>query len=119
VVPVSGQTGEGLERLMKEVVSLYAVWNRRTSTAALNRWLKSVIEAHSPPAVTGKTIKLRYITQPKARPPSFILFGTRTSALPESYTRYLVNSLRETFDMPGVPIRFGFRESDNPYAGKD
>lgn len=119
VVPVSGQTGEGLERLMKEVVSLYAVWNRRTSTAALNRWLKGVIEAHSPPAVTGKTIKLRYITQPKARPPSFILFGTRTSALPESYTRYLVNSLRETFDMPGVPIRFGFRESDNPYAGKD
>lgn len=119
VVPVSGRTGEGLERLMREVVSLYAVWNRRVSTAALNRWLKGAIEAHSPPAVTGKTIKLRYVTQPKARPPSFILFGTRTSALPESYTRYLVNSLRETFDMPGVPIRLGFRESDNPYAKRE
>jgi GTP-binding protein len=119
VVPVSGQTGEGLDRLMQEVVSTYAVWNRRSSTAALNRWLKGVIEAHSPPAVTGKTIKLRYITQPKARPPSFVLFGTRTSALPESYTRYLVNSLRDTFDMPGVPIRLGFRESENPFAGRE
>jgi len=119
VVPVSGQTGEGLNRLMHEVVSIYAVWNRRSSTAALNRWLKGVMEAHSPPAVTGKTIKLRYITQPKARPPSFVLFGTRTNALPESYTRYLVNSLRETFEMPGVPIRLAFRESDNPFAGRD
>ncbi len=119
VVPVSGQAGEGLDRLMQQVVSIYAVWNRRSSTAALNRWLRGVMEAHSPPAVTGKTIKLRYITQPKARPPSFVLFGTRTNALPESYTRYLVNSLRETFDMPGVPIRLAFRESDNPYAGRE
>ncbi len=118
VVPVSGQTGEGLERLMKEVISLYGVWNRRASTAALNRWLRGVIEAHSPPAVTGKSIKLRYITQPKARPPSFILFGTRTNALPDSYTRYLINSLRETFDMPGVPIRLAFREAENPFAGR-
>jgi GTP-binding protein len=118
IVPVSGQTGEGLERLMKEVISLYGVWNRRASTAALNRWLRGVIEAHSPPAVTGKSIKLRYITQPKARPPSFILFGTRTSALPDSYTRYLINSLRETFDMPGVPIRLAFREAENPFAGR-
>lgn len=116
VVPVSGQTGEGLERLMQEVIALHAVWNRRASTAALNRWLKGVIEAHSPPAVSGKTIKLRYITQPKSRPPSFILFGTRTSALPESYVRYLVNSLRDTFDLPGVPIRLAFREADNPFA---
>jgi GTP-binding protein len=118
VVPVSGKTGEGLERLMQAVIALYAVWNRRASTAALNRWLRGVIEQNSPPAVTGKTIKLRYITQPKARPPSFVLFGTRTSALPDSYTRYLVNSLRETFELPGVPIRMAFRESDNPFAGK-
>jgi GTPase len=116
VVAVSGKVGEGLDRLIEEVVALYAVWNRRTSTAALNRWLRGVIEQNSPPAVAGKVIKLRYITQPKARPPSFILFGTRTSALPESYTRYLVNALRETFDLPGVPIRLAFRESDNPYA---
>ena len=118
VVPVSGKTGEGLDRLIEAVIALYAVWNRRASTAALNRWLRGVIELNSPPAVTGKTIKLRYITQPKARPPSFVLFGTRTSALPDSYTRYLVNSLRETFDLPGVPIRLAFRESDNPFAGR-
>jgi GTPase len=116
VVPVSGKTGEGLDRLMQAVIALYAVWNRRASTAALNRWLRAVIEQNSPPAVTGKTIKLRYITQPKARPPSFVLFGTRTSALPDSYSRYLVNSLRETFELPGVPIRLAFRESDNPFA---
>jgi GTPase len=119
VVPVSGQTGEGLDRLMQEVVSTYLVWNRRSSTAALNRWLKGVMEAHSPPAVTGKTVKLRYITQPKSRPPSFVLFGTRTSALPESYTRYLVNSLRDTFEMPGVPIRLAFREADNPFSDRE
>jgi GTP-binding protein len=119
VVPVSSQTGEGLDRLMREIISLYGIWNRRASTAALNRWLKGVMEAHSPPAVTGKSIKLRYITQPKARPPSFVLFGTRTGALPDSYTRYLVNSLRDTFDLPGVPIRLAFRESDNPFAGRD
>src|ERR1700682_158983 len=118
VVPVSGKTGEGLDRLMRAVIALYAVWNRRASTAALNRWLRAVIEQNSPPAVTGKTIKLRYITQPKARPPSFVLFGTRTSALPDSYTRYLVNSLRETFELPGVPIRLAFREADNPFAKK-
>lgn len=118
IIPVSGQTGEGLERMMEAVVSIYAVWNRRLSTAALNRWLKSVLQAHSPPASSGRTIKIRYLTQPKTRPPSFILFGTRTSGLPDSYTRYLVNSLRDTFDLPGVPIRLAFRESDNPYAEK-
>ena len=118
IVPVSGKTGEGLDHLMRAVVALYAVWNRRASTAALNRWLRGVVEQNSPPGVSGKMIKLRYITQPKARPPSFVLFGTRTSALPESYTRYLVNSLRETFELPGVPIRLAFRESDNPFAGR-
>jgi len=117
IVPVSGRVGEGLDRLIESVVALYTVWNRRASTAALNRWLRGVIELNSPPAVSGKTIKLRYVTQPKARPPSFVLFGTRTSALPDSYTRYLVNSLRETFELPGVPIRMAFRESDNPFAG--
>ncbi|HLL29328.1 MAG TPA: ribosome biogenesis GTPase Der [Xanthobacteraceae bacterium] len=116
VVPVSGKTGEGLNQLIEAAVEVYGIWNRRASTAALNRWLRGVIELNSPPAVTGKTIKLRYITQPKARPPSFVLFGTRTSALPDSYTRYLVNSLRETFGLPGVPIRLAFRESDNPFA---
>jgi GTP-binding protein len=116
IFAISGQTGEGLDRIMEAVVSMYAAWNTRVPTSALNRWLEEVIAAHSPPAAAGRVIKLRYMTQPKARPPTFILFGTRTSALPDDYRRYLVNSLRETFDLPGVPIRLHFREADNPFA---
>jgi GTP-binding protein len=118
IFAISGQTGEGLDRLMQAVVTTYGIWNKRLPTAALNRWLKSTLSAHSPPSSGGGTIKIRYLTQPKTRPPSFVLFGTRTSGLPDSYTRYLVNSLRETFDMPGVPIRLAFREADNPFAGR-
>ena len=80
--------------------------------------LDETLARHPPPAVSGKRIKLRYVTQPKARPPSFVLFGTRTSELPESYVRYLVNGLRETFDLPGTPIRLAFRTAENPYAKK-
>jgi GTP-binding protein len=118
IFAISGQTGEGLDRLMQAVVMTYGIWNKRLPTAALNRWLKRTLAAHSPPSSGGGTIKIRYLTQPKTRPPSFVLFGTRTSGLPDSYTRYLVNSLRETFDMPGVPIRLAFREADNPFAKK-
>ena len=74
-----------------------------------------MLEQHPPPAVSGKRIKIRYATQAKARPPSFVLFGTRLDALPDSYTRYLVNSLRETFELPGTPIRVTYREPKNPY----
>lgn len=119
IFAISGQTGEGLERVMDAVVAMYAAWNTRLPTSGLNRWLEGVIAAHSPPSAAGRVIKIRYMTQPKARPPTFILFGTRTSALPDDYRRYLVNSLRETFDLPGVPIRLHFREADNPFAGKD
>jgi GTP-binding protein len=119
IFAISGQTGEGLDRVMDAVVSMYAAWNTRLPTSGLNRWLEGVIAAHSPPSAAGRVIKIRYMTQPKSRPPTFILFGTRTSALPDDYRRYLVNSLRETFDLPGVPIRLHFRETDNPYAGKD
>jgi GTP-binding protein len=119
IFAISGQTGEGLERVMDAVVSMYAAWNTRLPTSGLNRWLEGVIAAHSPPSAAGRVIKIRYMTQPKSRPPTFILFGTRTSALPDDYRRYLVNSLRETFDLPGVPIRLHFREADNPYAEKD
>ena len=118
VVPVSGLTGEGLDRLLDAVVKIYEVWNRRVPTASLNRFLEGAIEANAPPAVSGARIKLRYMTQPKARPPSFVLFGTRTDALPESYLRYLVNGLREAFDLPGVPVRLSFREAKNPFAGR-
>ncbi|MEA2948820.1 MAG: GTPase [Alphaproteobacteria bacterium] len=115
-VAVSGLTGEGLDRLMQAVVDAYAVWNRRVSTSALNRWLADVIAAHPPPAVSGRRIRLDYITQPKSRPPSFVLFMSRVDAVPDAYQRYLVNNLRESFDLPGTPIRLTLREKKNPYA---
>jgi GTP-binding protein len=118
IVAVSGRLGEGLERLMQAVVDAHAVWNRRVPTNTLNRWLAGVVSSHPPPAVSGRRLKLNYITQPKARPPSFVLFCSRTDAMPESYLRYLVNSLRETFDLPGTPIRVTLREKDNPFSGR-
>jgi len=119
VVLVSGLTGEGLDRLVRAVSEAHQVWNRRVATNPLNRWLNDTTSEHPPPAVSGRRIKLRYITQPKARPPSFVLFCSRADALPESYVRYLVNNLRTSFDLPGVPIRLTLREKDNPYAEKD
>ena len=116
VVAVSGLTGEGLERLVQAVVEAHGVWNRRVGTSALNRWLGKVVASHPPPAVSGRRIRLDYITQPKSRPPSFVLFTSRVDALPDAYRRYLVNSLRETFDLPGTPIRLALREKKNPYA---
>jgi GTPase len=116
VVAVSGLTGEGLDRLMRAVLDAHAVWNRRVGTSALNRWLAEVVAAHPPPAVSGRRIRLDYVTQPKSRPPTFVLFTSRTDAVPDGYRRYLVNSLRETFDLPGTPIRLTLREKQNPYA---
>jgi GTP-binding protein len=87
-------------------------------TAALNRWFDKAQSAHPPPAVSGRRLKLSYITQAKARPPSFVLFCTRADALPEAYKRYLVNSLRENFDLPGTPIRLTLREKENPFKGR-
>jgi GTP-binding protein len=118
LVAVSGLTGEGLDRLMQAIVDAYAVWNRRVPTAALNRWFEQVLSAHPPPAVSGRRLKLNYITQAKSRPPSFVLFCTRADAVPDAYKRYLINSLRETFDLPGTPIRLTLREKDNPFKGR-
>jgi GTP-binding protein len=118
LVAVSGLTGEGLDRLMQAIVDAYNVWNRRVPTAALNRWFDKAQSAHPPPAVSGRRLKLNYITQAKARPPSFVLFCTRADALPDAYKRYLVNSLRENFDLPGTPIRLTLREKDNPFKGR-
>jgi GTP-binding protein len=115
LVAVSGQTGEGIDRLMQAVLQAYETWNKRVPTSRINRWLEGVLQSHPPPAVRGTRIKLRYMTQTKARPPSFVLFGTRTSALPESYVRYLVNGLRDAFELPGTPIRLAFREPKNPF----
>jgi GTP-binding protein len=118
VVAVSGLTGAGLDHLMKAVTDIHALWNKRIPTSALNRWFDDVLSAHPPPAVSGRRLRLNYITQPKSRPPSFVLFCTRADAVPESYRRYLVNALRESFGLPGVPIRLTLREKANPYAGK-
>jgi GTPase len=118
VVAVSGLTGQGLDRLMQAIVEAHAVWNRRVPTNALNRWLVQATADHPPPAVAGRRLKLNYITQPKTRPPSFVMFCTRADAVPDAYRRYLVNGLRETFDLPGTPIRLTLREKSNPYAGR-
>jgi GTP-binding protein len=118
VVAVSGLTGEGLDRLMQAVVDTHAVWNRRVATNPLNRWLERALQAHPPPAVSGRRLKLNYMTQTKTRPPSFVLFCTRADAVPDAYLRYLTNGLRDTFDLPGVPIRITLREKENPFAGR-
>jgi GTP-binding protein len=116
VVPVSGATGEGIEKLMEAIVRVHEIWNKRISTARLNRWLAGALEQSPPPAVSGRRIKIRYMTQLRARPPYFILFGNQLDALPTSYERFLVNGLRQAFDLPGVPIRMSKKTSENPYG---
>jgi GTP-binding protein len=118
IVAVSGLMGEGIDRLMKAIEEAYAVWNKRVPTATLNRWFEQAVDANPPPAVSGRRLKLNYITQAKARPPSFILFCSRADAVPTSYLRYLTNSMREAFDLPGTPVRISLREKANPYAHK-
>jgi len=119
VIPVSGLTGAHVDKLMGAVVGTHEIWNRRVSTGRLNRWLAPVIDATPPPAVAGRRVKIRYITQPKARPPFFVLFGNSVEHIAESYKRYLVNGLRETFGLFGVPIRLSMRSGgENPYASK-
>ena len=118
VIGVSGLTGEGLDRLMQAVSDAHAVWNARAPTHALNRWLEGATSAHPPPAVSGRRIRLNYVTQPKSRPPSFVIFCTRADKVPDAYRRYLVNGLRDTFELPGTPIRLMLREKANPFAGR-
>ena len=118
LVTVSGLMGEGIDHLMRAIEEAYAVWNRRVATAALNRWFEQAVDANPPPAVSGRRLKLNYITQAKARPPSFVLFCSRADAVPQSYLRYLVNSLREYFELPGTPVRIALREKANPFAHK-
>ena len=116
VVPISALTGAGIERLLPAVRRVHGFWNTRVATAALNRWFEGALARHTPPLVEGRRLKLRYMTQAKARPPTFVVFGTRAEQTPEDYRRYLVNGLRESFDLPGVPIRLQFRGTTNPYA---
>lgn len=116
IVTLSGLTGAGVDRLLPAVRAAHEVWNKRVATGALNRWFEGALERHPPPLVEGRRLKLRYVTQAKARPPTFIAFGTRAEQMPEDYQRYLVNSLRDAFAMPGVPIRLLLRGTVNPYA---
>lgn len=116
VVTFSALTGAGVDKLLPTVRRAHAVWNTRVPTAELNRWFEQALARHPPPLVDGRRLKLRYVTQAKARPPTFIAFGTRAERTPEDYQRYLVNSLRETFALPGTPIRLQLRGTRNPYA---
>jgi GTP-binding protein len=116
IIPISAETGEGVPKLLAAIRHTYELWNKRIPTSALNRWFESALERFPPPLVEGRRLKLRYITQVKARPPTFALFGTRAEQTPDTYHRYLVNNLREAFDMPGIPIRLMLRGTDNPYV---
>ncbi len=120
LVTVSAKTGRGLDRLNAAIVKAWEIWNRRVTTGQLNRWLEGMIASHPPPAPQGKRIKLRYMTQAKTRPPAFVVKCSHPDKMPESYSRYLVNGLRESFDMPGTPIRLYMRggSDKNPYKGR-
>ena len=116
VVSLSALGERGLDQLMRAVFKASDTWNRRVSTPDLNRWLHEALARHAPPAASGRRIKLRYITQLSTRPPTFVAFCSKPEDLPKSYIKYLTNSLRQAFDIPGVPIRFNLRKSDNPFA---
>jgi len=118
VVTVSAKTGRGLDKMLDAVLDVFGVWNQRVSTAKLNRWLEEIMEYHPPPLVSGRRVKVRYITQPKTRPPTFALFVSHAKGLPESYVRYLANALREDFKLWGIPLRLLVRKGKNPYADK-
>jgi GTP-binding protein len=119
VIPLSGLTGAHVDKLLEAVIQTHEVWNKRISTGRLNRWLSPVIEATPPPASSGRRVKIRYMTQPKSRPPFFVLFGNQVDGIPESYRRFLANGLRETFGLQGVPIRLSMRGGgENPYTGQ-
>lgn len=118
LLTVSATTGKGLDTLMKVAFETRAAWSRRVTTGQLNRWFERAVETNPPPAPGGRRIKLRYVTQIKSRPPSFVVFGTRVDELPESYRRYLVNGLRRELDFGAVPIRLTLRASKNPFGNK-
>jgi len=118
LVATSARTGEGLDRLEAAITEADTAWNTRISTATLNRFLGEALQRHATPAISGRRVRIRYMTQRKARPPSFTLFGNQLDALPEAYLRYLQNGLREAFGLKGTPLRFSVRNSKNPYATK-
>ena len=118
LVPVSALKAQGLGQLMNAVFRVRDIWNTRLTTSELNRWLVEAVSQHTPPAAAGRSIRLRYMTQPNARPPTFVVFCSRPEKLPDAYRRYLINGLRQTFDLSGVPIRLTLKKGKNPYASK-
>jgi GTPase len=116
VVALSAETGRGLDRMMPAVIKAHHDWSTKIKTRDLNDWMKMAVERHPPPAVNGKRVRPKYMAQTKARPPTFVLFASRADKLPESYRRYLINSLRQSFDLPGTPIRITVKSGSNPYA---
>jgi GTP-binding protein len=118
VVPISAASERGVDKLLKAVLRANEIWNRRVATADLNRWLGEALARHAPPAPSGRRLKIRYMTQPSTRPPTFVAFCSRPDAVPKTYQKYLTNSLRDAFDLPGVPIRLNLRGGDNPFAPK-
>jgi GTP-binding protein len=116
LVALSALADQGLDKLQAAVFAAYERWNRRVPTPDLNRWLAEALERHTPPAARGRRIRIRFMTQPSARPPTFVAFCSQPQALPKAYLRYLTNGLRQAFDLPGVPIRLKLRKGDNPYA---
>ena len=116
IVTMSALTGVGIDRLMLAVKNAFGIWTIRLPTGPLNRWLQDIVDQHPPPLSKGRRLRLRYITQVKGRPPTFAVFASRPSDFPESYRRYLINSLRETFGLDGVPIRLNLRGGKNPYV---
>ncbi|URD59665.1 ribosome biogenesis GTPase Der [Sphingomonas sp. KRR8] len=115
VLTVSAKTGKGIDQILKAAFELRASWNRRVTTGELNRWFERAVENNPPPAPGGKRIKLRYITQIKSRPPTFVVFGSRVDQLPESYRRYLLNSMRRDLELGPVPLRMSMRSPKNPF----
>ena len=115
ILPISAKSGKGLGKLLKTILETYELWNKRISTSLLNKWLENVLFKHPPPSIRGRRIKIRYITQTKSRPPTFILFSTKADEVPMVYIKYLINDLRKSFNLPGVPIRFNIRKGNNPY----
>jgi GTP-binding protein len=116
VIALSAETGRGLERLMPAVFKVHDDWSTKVKTRDLNDWLAMAVQRHPPPAVNGRRVKPKYVAQTKARPPTFVLFASRADQLPDHYRRYLINSLRESFDLPGVPMRLTVKSNKNPYA---
>lgn len=118
LIPLSAKNGKGLPQLMKAIFEVYDLWNLRVSTSKLNRWLEHIVDHHPPPLINGKRIKIKYMTQIKSRPPTFVLFCSKALQLPESYSRYLINSIRADFNLPGIPLRLLVRSGENPYERK-